>query len=452
MINKLKIANFKSIKNLELDLAPLTIFVGPNGSGKSSILEAIGIMQQANVGSGGLLAEIDGDLVKFKEKSSIFREEKTDLWLDFGFESQVSESEAKEIKDGISADLKEIAEESPSNQKVRVLLEDLMGKEIKRIGYEYRVKPPSSLNLGELYFLNDMKIGTVEEGGERRFFPKDREIEIKGTSYRFISYPSFRCEEGRADAMLSRICDILSAKIRDVFYLSSERGSVPWEKEAAKKHEYVGRKGEHTVEVLSELMKPRNIEKRLPYELLSEEMGIKNIWTGWERANILTSNYKDPWLGSAHKFPSLGSGSKQMLPVLAQLAYSPPGSIILVEEPEISLHPGYQKKLPALFGKAVNDGKQVLTTSHSSYFPLSLSTVLGEKGYTLKGQTTGGRKEYKIKLDVEDVKIYHVKRNSKGYTSVEELEIDEDGLKEGIPSFTDVERELLDRFISPEEG
>ncbi len=71
--------------------------------------------------------------------------------------------------------------------------------------------------------------------------------------------------------------------------------------------------------------------------------------------------------------------------------------------------------------------------------------------YTLEGQTTRGRKEYEIKLDIEDIKVYHVKRNSEGYSTVEELEIDENGLKEGIPSFIKVERELLDRFISFEE-
>ena len=43
------IENFKCIKSLEVELAPLTIFVGPNGSGKSSILEALALMSQSTV-------------------------------------------------------------------------------------------------------------------------------------------------------------------------------------------------------------------------------------------------------------------------------------------------------------------------------------------------------------------------------------------------------------------
>ncbi|HUV80620.1 MAG TPA: AAA family ATPase [Candidatus Bathyarchaeia archaeon] len=46
MLSKIKIENFKSIENLELELAPLTIFVGPNSSGKSNVLESIAILAQ----------------------------------------------------------------------------------------------------------------------------------------------------------------------------------------------------------------------------------------------------------------------------------------------------------------------------------------------------------------------------------------------------------------------
>lgn len=40
MLKKFKIANYKSVKDLELDLGRVNVFIGENGSGKSSILEA----------------------------------------------------------------------------------------------------------------------------------------------------------------------------------------------------------------------------------------------------------------------------------------------------------------------------------------------------------------------------------------------------------------------------
>jgi len=47
--------------------------------------------------------------------------------------------------------------------------------------------------------------------------------------------------------------------------------------------------------------------------------------------------------------------------------------------------------------------------------------------------------------------VYHVYRDEKeGSTKIEKLALDEGGLKEGIPSFIDVEREIFEKFISRE--
>jgi wobble nucleotide-excising tRNase len=101
-----------------------------------------------------------------------------------------------------------------------------------------------------------------------------------------------------------------------------------------------------------------------------------------------------------------------------------------------------------LFGRAVNEGKQVLVTTHSSYFPLSLDIVLKGEGFLLKGQTTRGERVYQVKLSAKDVIVYHVTRDEKeGVTKVERLELDEEGLKEGIPSFIEEERKILGRIL-----
>lgn len=47
MINKLKITNFKSIVDLELNLSKVNVFIGENGCGKSNILEAVGMLAAA---------------------------------------------------------------------------------------------------------------------------------------------------------------------------------------------------------------------------------------------------------------------------------------------------------------------------------------------------------------------------------------------------------------------
>lgn len=50
MIKKIKIENFKSIHDLELELGRVNLFLGSNGSGKTNILEALGVISAAVLG------------------------------------------------------------------------------------------------------------------------------------------------------------------------------------------------------------------------------------------------------------------------------------------------------------------------------------------------------------------------------------------------------------------
>lgn len=49
MLDRVSFKNFKSLKAVTIDLAPLTVLVGPNGSGKSSVLLGIQLLSQTGV-------------------------------------------------------------------------------------------------------------------------------------------------------------------------------------------------------------------------------------------------------------------------------------------------------------------------------------------------------------------------------------------------------------------
>lgn len=450
MIKKIKIENFKSIKNLEIELAPLTIFVGPNGSGKTSILQAIALMSQASTSNFSLISARKGNLVDFEDKNSFFHNKKTRHWLSLGFEAQLIKNEPRDIKDGVSKDLESCKELLPS--ELINFLKDLYEKNIKTVEYVNKIKKGDDENeyiFEHTYSIDGVRTGCTSERNKVISFPG--EVNLSGWSPTFLAIPQWNLPPiGTKDSEFFKILSkILRKKIGSVYYLSPERGDVPWYYTAKEKHDYVGIKGEYTLEILSELMKTENDDKRLPYELFSKEFGIENVWSGWDRDNVLTSSYNDPWLKSGHKFPSLGHGSKQLLPVISQLAYCKRGSVVLVDEPEISLHPEYQAKLPILFANAVKEGKQILVTSHSSYFPLSIQQIF--EGVKLKGQTSRGSNEINVKLGVKDVMIYQIVRGKNGSTEKKLLELDKNGLKEAIPSFVDVERKLLERFMKTKE-
>ena len=76
----------------------------------------------------------------------------------------------------------------------------------------------------------------------------------------------------------------------------------------------------------------------------------------------------------------VGFGISQVLPVIVQSFYSPANSTILMEQPELHLHPRVQKELADFFiaaagarepttpGKSIERKTQFLIESHSAHF------------------------------------------------------------------------------------
>lgn len=65
--------------------------------------------------------------------------------------------------------------------------------------------------------------------------------------------------------------------------------------------------------------------------------------------------------------PSVVAGVSQILPVLVLCLASKPGSIILLEQPELHLHPALQQRLADFFIAMVRSGRQLIVETHSEY-------------------------------------------------------------------------------------
>jgi len=91
-LKSLKLGNFKSIKNCELELAPLTILVGRNSSGKSTLIQAILLLAQnasspdsRGLGAKGFL-DMNGSLITLGQFSELINDNasKTDQYISIG--------------------------------------------------------------------------------------------------------------------------------------------------------------------------------------------------------------------------------------------------------------------------------------------------------------------------------------------------------------------------------
>ena len=159
--------------------------------------------------------------------------------------------------------------------------------------------------------------------------------------------------------------------IDDIYYIMSDRGIFFRESNiSGGKNSDVGLHGEHTNRNMV-YIKQNEESKFSKIRSFAEEIGIgiKNI------DNLLLNerNSQVTFVDSQNdlKFNIIlgGFGQNQLLPVIVQAFDAPPESVLLFEEPEISLHPGAQRNLIEKFANfVIEENKQILLTSHSSYF------------------------------------------------------------------------------------
>jgi predicted ATPase len=106
----------------------------------------------------------------------------------------------------------------------------------------------------------------------------------------------------------------------------------------------------------------------------------------------------------------VGIGVSQVLPVLTVAFFAPPGSTVLLEEPEIHLHPLAQSVLAELFVEVSKKRKvQFIVETHSEHLFRRMQTLLA------KGKTKA-----------EDCAMCFVEKGKKG-AKLRLLELDEFG-------------------------
>jgi predicted ATPase len=122
---------------------------------------------------------------------------------------------------------------------------------------------------------------------------------------------------------------------------------------------------------------------------------------------------KTPGARKMVNITDVGFGISQFLPVLAQCYYAPPGSVILIEQPEIHLHPSAQAWLADLFIDVIRSWErghaknvQLIIESHSEHFLRRLQRRIAEQRFAR-----------------EEVAAYFFKPGQHG-ASLEELDVD----------------------------
>lgn len=312
MIERIQLQNFKASRHLNARVAPLTLLAGLNSSGKSSILQAVAILRQSYSGGPDITSlTLRGDLVRLGHGRDVLSE---------GAESE----------------------------------EDIVAFEVQENGAIYRWGCTSLPDASEL---------PISEKPSQ--LPQ------------FIQSPNFQ-------------------------YLQADRASplthYPQASQHARLTGFLGAKGEFTADFLAQKADFVFYERRsvalsswpFPEALLAQVSPTKTLIdqvAGWLQhfspgVRLSSERIKGTdevklyyeFVGHSGRTKSnqyrpgnVGFGLTYSLPILVACLATPPGSLLLLENPEAHLHPQGQLALGELLALVAADGVQLIVETHSDH-------------------------------------------------------------------------------------
>ena len=431
MLARIKIKNFKCIKEVTLDLAPLTIIFGPNGSGKSSILQAIQLLKQ----SAGKNIRLDGDIIRFASFRDIVLNRDEDLWITLEVSVQLREREIRQLQrvKHFPGKPKQVSKEDEFSYRL-----SFRGSEVKQ-SLLINAKP-----FFEVCFLKTSPTSYVSKivlpKIVSRAHPVDATQILLPRAFTPSGHPQVNIEVvERISKYAGALVNFVRKRIELSYYISASR-NVNLEVAGDGFHPtWVGIFGQNTISLLALIFGSREYDSiKQSICKWADHFGLPELVAGWTGGRQLSADFKDPKLRIPIKVTAAGHGSMQMLPIITQLFWSPEGSMVSFEEPEISLHLELQGELPKMFTEVINKEKQIIVTTQSQNILFTLKPLIAKKA-----------------ISHEKVAIYELEKSAEGSTA-KKLPLTPEGIvKGGIPSFVEAERYIVYQWmmtIPPLEG
>jgi predicted ATPase len=397
MITSLRLRNFKGWSDTgRLRLAPITVFFGTNSSGKSSIGQFLMMLKQTahspdrrqvlHPGDGTTAVDLGTmeDLIHQHEPSK-----------ELQFELRWKLSESLQINDALAK-------------------ASFRGSEIEfeaTIGFDSGGATQARCRRFSYRFVGDrdpeFEAGMVPDpksAGKFRLDTKGIEMVRKtGRAWplpppmKFFGFPDEVASYYQNAAELGDLTLSLQSLLRGISYLGplreEPRRHYPW---AGDTPEDVGTRGERWVSAflsgakrklsLGYKLRAKSFETLVAEELLQlgliHSFKVIPLAKGVREYRVHIQVKED---SPSVSIPDVGFGVSQVLPVVVQCFYAPRNSTVVIEQPELHLHPAIQQNLADLFisaAKAREDGEdrgvQFLIESHSEHFLRRLQRRIAE--------------------------------------------------------------------------
>jgi len=396
MLTHLQLKNFKAWTDTGLvELKPVTMLLGTNSSGKSTLIQSLLLLRQTvqspdrtihlNLGGDEL-----HDFFNFGDFDNVLTQGATPRQFQIRFDFHRPEEKGSVVANSFQCSYGQTSSGAVEVQSMRLWQAD-----DRQITVVRREKGAYSLTVNAE---SQVRMKSRDLAPERSIALSAKALTALGTD----------------SAMVEDMSLAVRRELESIIYLGPlrrkpERDYV-WNKS---KPGEVGVDGHKAVDVLlaSTLLRGEDkseITDSVSYWLkrmkVAEKLEVRQIGRSTRYEVVI---HRD---GVIANLRDVGIGISQVLPVLTVAFFAPPGSTVLLEEPEIHLHPLAQSVLAELFVEVSKKRKvQFIVETHSEHLFRRMQTLVA------KGKTT-----------VDDCAMYFVEKGKKG-AQLRLLNLDEYG-------------------------
>ena len=433
MLQTLQLKNFKGWQSLDLDLAPITVLFGTNSAGKTGVLQSLLLLKQTsraidprqhiNFGGG------DRDFADFGSYQDLVFAHKLDSKIEMGLRWNLPDELASFLLGDPESEEEEYRtnRSSSSSLNYEVCWKSNGDIQIEKLGYSYKVdgEDPHFIELRnvdeESYSVHVSESFRRQDDGDetnKSDEKSDREPATVGPPLSCYILPSdmrsrhFAKYAPFPPQFFSFAFDQLMTR---VYYLGPLR-------------QYPRRYYQRTGEMKSEVVEPDGADTIAT--LISSERNdstLQNDVAQWlkdldlvQAFRVIPTDRNKRFYevtvtieGQESALLDVGFGVSQVLPVVTMLLSIPMGSIAILEQPELHLHPNAQTQLADfLLSVAEQRQLQLLIESHSEHLLRRLQRRIAENELEF--------------ANPENIRTYFCKPTGEG-SIVEEVEIDKYG-------------------------
>ena len=383
MFSHLHTRHFKAFEELSLEIRPITIFLGPNNSGKSSILAAFRLLSQTvksyDPQVSLLLNGEQGDFGTYKD---VVHENNKARQFSLDFTITLEEGFTRPSQFALSAGTRIQMELTYMYRKLRreVILRNTAlsvgDKSVLTTKHSAETGRQTIESVGGADLPSALKSSISSNLRMRNFVPDHLFFGSRyGTREPIVGFDSQFLE--RSSRLISRAGFSLVRHFTGIEYVGAMR------QPPSRTYSYtgenrtsVGSSGQHAASILvMDSGRSGSKSKQILHEV-----------RGWLKQASIASDIKIDTISDRHfeiriqhpetlefqNYADVGYGNSQVIPILVAGYNLSPGAVLMVEEPEIHLHPRAQSELGDFFLAMYKRNIQSLVETHSEHLVLRM--------------------------------------------------------------------------------